>query len=250
MFSNLKEISDKAGSALLVLALMTAILIIQTFLSYSWQLMLVSSAFVWLLYVLWAVTSSAMEKRIAKMFPWLFTVSGARGTNSIHDIERNAHEGSTIYLITPDMHNDARNPETKLTVEKNLERHVYYVFLTVDNNPTAEHNMREVQRNFAKYDHLIDIYVANEFFSLLPTYNMLIVDNDFRGQRRVFVELPVSDDQGTASPRAFWVEADARFSDKLHEKVVAALIGLKPQVNRFVGQESISNEASSLETHT
>ena len=230
---DLSDVSEKAGNAFWVLAILIAILFFQQFLDPSPPAMIISGLFVLAIWVIWLLGDAHLDWRFKKNYPWLFTVSGTKGSQSLSEIEKTALEGSTVYLITPDMHNDAHNIETQKCVISNLERNVSYVFITLNNTPEAESNIMEVQRYFAVHKDVLQIYIANELFNSLPTYNMLIIEKDSKRQKRVFVELPVLENMGTSSKRAYWAEAESDFAIKLHAKVLHTLKGMVPIENEY-----------------
>jgi hypothetical protein len=69
------------------------------------------------------------------------------------------------------------------------------------------------------------------------TYNILVIERDSHGRQRVFVELPVSEQNRGTMRRSFWAEADSHFGDSWREKVMVALKNRKPERNPYVMDE-------------
>jgi len=235
MKQGLAEISNKAGSALLVLGLCASVFLAQTLLKASGIEIAIGSAIACLVSLAFLVADYLLNNRVAKRFPWLFSVSDNGAGNSLASVESGAQPGSTVYLVTPDMHNDAWNNSTIQCVTYNLDRGVNYAYLTRDSDPTSKKNVDIVHQTFKKRAQALSVYVANEMFSSLPTYNILVIERDALGQLRVFVELPVTESLNTGCPRAYWVEAEPRFADRWHEKILAVLKTRGPEDNPYVG---------------
>ena len=72
--------------------------------------------------------------------PWLFkhTLTG------LYEVEGSAQAGSTIYLITPDMYNDARNADTQAIVGANHKRRIRYIYLTTNADRDSRLHSAEV----------------------------------------------------------------------------------------------------------
>lgn len=233
MIKNISEHSSNAGSAIIVLLLCAAVFIAQSLLKATIIEIFVGGVVAILIYMIWFTSDLLLNKRATRCFPWLYGVSESKVLKSLSKIESKALKNSTIYLISPDMQNDARNPATIKCVSENLSRGINYIFLTRNDGPSSKRNVEMVQQRYAHWEKGVSIVIANDLFDALPTYNILIIENDFNGELRVFVELPIFDFSIEKSKRCFWVETDTQFANRWHEKVLSILKKRTPEVNPF-----------------
>jgi hypothetical protein len=246
MNRTLDEIASKAGNALWILGLCASIFLAQLLLKASVVEILTGLGIAFSIYALAVIADANLNNRAASQFPWLYSLSEKGIGNSLGAVEFRAQAGSTVYLVSPDLHNDAWNTSTIKCVSKNLKRGVQYAYLTRDDDSTSRKNIDVIHQNFKEDSGNLSIFVANELFSSLPTYNILVIERDVTGQLRVFVELPVTESLKTESPRAFWVEAEPRFADRWHQRVLDSLKNRPAEHNPFSGASTQAQPESSL----
>jgi hypothetical protein len=189
---------------------------------------------VFVVYVLHQIIQHKRGSMIDFRFPWLLKVGTRSTRHTMVYIEGRAAKGTNIYLITPDMYNDARKPEVQALVERNLTKGIVYHYINKDDTEPSETHILEVMHRFAAYDKQLKIYEANDLFLLFPIYNVLVIEQDEYGKLRVFIELPVL----TNGERVWWVEADPILSRQWHRKILGLLRGKPCLVNEFVGKLS------------
>jgi hypothetical protein len=127
-------------------------------------------------------------------YPWLYDL------DRLDAVESKAQDGSTIYLITPDLYNDATKARTRNVVIANHKRNITYRYITRNDIPATRIYIQKAINVYREYAQLSYIYVANDLFKI-PFYNVLIIDSD---ELRVFIEIP----HGEGSERPWWSEAD------------------------------------------
>jgi hypothetical protein len=210
----------------------------------SWQPLLEIAAILTAVVILYHVIDWWRGSKLQYIYPWLYTVDSSGPGKPLHDVERSAKPHSTIFLITPDLRNDARNQPTIDTVRTNLKKGICYVYVTRDNDESAQVNIDSVLQCFASYHAQIKIYATNEVFESLPTYNILIIDHDDMDRRRVFVELPVATENDAGS-RCLWAEADELIACAWHRKLLAWIRSQEPVKNPYApaDKDAIANIA-------
>lgn len=167
-----------------------------------------------------SLANPAQLHRERTPLPWLYnTETSDHAIPPLHAVESAARSDSVIYVVTPDLYNDARNPETIALVRANHLRGITYRFFTPD-TPKAHINIKLVMQNYAESAkhgsgrYLSFIYLAPELFQT-PQCNVLVIDHDKEGRRRVFVELPVDE----RAERRWWAETDPDTAEWWHTKV-------------------------------
>jgi hypothetical protein len=144
-------------------------------------------------------------RRFLRRFPWLYHLLNEEGLPGIHKSEGRVLPGSHVYLVTPDLYNDANNRSTIDLVLSNLRRGVKYYYI-ISNEKEAIINARITRRNFDSFSHLVNIYVVPDLFSKAPLLsNVLILQSpDVTGQPAAFLELPFVENER----RLYWVKTD------------------------------------------
>lgn len=229
-----REVAEKAHEAVWFLALVAAVWIAKIIVHAT--LFEIALGFVLFLavYVAYLFAGAFKNSRVRKVFPWLYSTSSTDFGRPLSEVESTIQNGSVVYVVTPDLHNDARENETINTIKKNLRRECSYIYVTKDNDARSKTNAAMVQKNLASYGNQVTIYITNEFFEHLPTYNILILERDQEGHLRVFVELPVAVHKNDQDVRVLWVEADSRLAERWHEKILRTLEDRKPIANPYL----------------
>ena len=155
--------------------------------------------------------------------PWLYR----NNPSGLHRVEEMAEANSTIYLITPDLYNDAVDPATQRIVNANHKRGITYKYITRNNTDTSRAHIKAVMNAFRQHGTLSLIYVVNDLFDVLPTFNVLAIDRDNSGKPRVFVELPVLE----KGERMWWVETEFKTAEQWREKIAEILRDKNPLPN-------------------
>jgi hypothetical protein len=217
-------------SALLIALIVTAI-IIKEVAEIGTYYLIISGIVVVVAYAIYVFFQYKTASTALKHFPWLYPIQ-AKGHHSrglLNDVEQVARPYSTIYLVTPDLYNDARVSTTQAVVMHNLVRGITYKYLTRDDNETAQSNIDEVLHKFADRAEFIHIFSINELFDMLPICNILVIEHDETDRLRVFVELPVLEN----NMRFWWVEADHIIARQWHRKVLQVLKNREPAHNPY-----------------
>jgi hypothetical protein len=232
LFGNIGEtIMRHAVESALLIALVVTAIIIKELAEIGIYYLIISVIVVVVAYAIYVFIQYKTASTALRHFPWLYPLS-AKGIHSrglLDHVERLARPYSTIYLVTPDLYNDARVSTTQDVVMHNLTRGITYKYLTRDDNETAQSNFDEVLHKFASHAELVHIFSINELFDLLPTCNILVIEHDETDRLRVFVELPVLEN----NMRFWWVEADHIVARQWHRKVLQVLKNREPAENPY-----------------
>lgn len=159
----------------------------------------------------------AFGRRFARRFPWLFHIESADGLSTMSDAEKAVPPGTFVYLITPDLYNDALNPFTISVVTENLKRGVQYRYVT-PKTEAADINISLTKRNFAAFASQIRFYEIDDLFSKLPlSSNILILENPHGdGVPEAYLELPFEQKRR----RLFWCKTDDLTARRWHSMLV------------------------------
>jgi hypothetical protein len=111
----------------------------------------------------------------------------------------------------------------------NLARGITYKYLTRGDNEMAQSNIDEVLHKFASHAELVHIFSINELFDMLPICSILVIEHDETDRLRVFVELPVLEN----NMRLWWVEADHIVARQWHRKILQVLKNREPAENPY-----------------
>lgn len=229
----LKEVASKAHEAIWFLVLVGSVWLAKSAIHATPVEISLGVAVFLSAYVLYLFLDAYRNVRTSKIFPWLYSTSGSRVGKSLPQIEGAVQEKSTIFVVTPDLHNDAWEKQAIDSVESNLRKGCRYIYVTKDSDSRSRSNAEMIQRNFQNYYTQIDMYAINDLFDHLPTYNILILERDKYGVLRVFVELPVTERVGEKVLRSLWAEADANLATRWHEKILDTIKGRVPIPNGF-----------------
>jgi hypothetical protein len=173
---------------------------------------------------------------VKRQFPWLYSyTSGSK--QALSQIERCAARDTTVYLISPDLHNDARDAHTQSIVASNLSKNVRYKYISRDDNDESSLNIAKVMEDFSSFSDLISVYAINEVFSLMPIANVLLLSHENTG-RRVFIELPVF--EPGSKTRRRWVETDPLIALQWERRILQMLEGKQPLKNPYKAPQTKS----------
>jgi hypothetical protein len=212
-------------SAFVIVIIVLAI-VIKEAVSVETKYVVVSGAIVLGAYFLHLVVQYWQRRALFRRLPWLFMLDIEPGINRI---ERYTKAESNVFIITPDLYNDARNSTTQSTVLSNLKRGVNYKYITRNDNDGARGHIIEVMYKFSSYSHLLEIYAINDLFGHVPACSILLIEHDETDKLRVFIELPVVEE----AKRIWWVEADISVALQWHRKILDLLKQRQPLQNTF-----------------
>ena len=188
------------------------------------------------LYVIHLIIDEFRGRMVAERLPWLYTTNPTGIGRQVHEVERNIEGESPVYLVTPDLYNDARNERTIRTVTSNLTRGVTYIYITQDHTQENKINIDIVQRRFPNFGKQVQIHIFNEVFGLIPTYNILVLERASDGLLRVFVQLPVRDPSESRDIRHLWAEADEKLGNQWHARILHMLKECVPLTNPYLSR--------------
>ena len=148
---------------LLIVALVVVSLVVKEVAQLEAKCIVIGGVLVIVAYGVHFAISYLQGVAIKRTLPWLYTLSShAPGsTQTVSYAESRAEPNSIIYLISPDLHNDARNPETQKTVIGNLKRNIRYKYITRDDNDESSVNISAVMATFAAFSHF-DVYLCSK----------------------------------------------------------------------------------------
>jgi len=213
------------NDTLILIVIVAASLILQELVQIKWVYVLISSLGVVAIIALWTTFDFLIGRRFARRFPWLYHLKGEKGLRNILDVEKNALASTYIYVVTPDLYNDANVEATINLVTNNLKRGVKYCFVTRA-SAESETNSRIILRNFRKFSDQVKIYFVEDMFAKVPLLsNILIVERSGNtNSPQAFLELPFEQD----GHRMFWVKTDHITAKSWFELLLKLLQENKP----------------------
>jgi hypothetical protein len=97
---------------------------------------------------------------VRRKFPWLYSIGDYGAKEGLHDTEMRAAPNSTVYVLSHDLHNDARVATTQLVVRHNLSKNVRYKYISRDDTDESTLNIAKLMETFSDYPELISVYIA------------------------------------------------------------------------------------------
>lgn len=223
MSSPIKEAFHKVHEAVWVIATVACLLLVKEWTKATVLEIVAAAGILLILLVIYHVIDAWRGWKLQQVFPWLYSASQEGPGRRLYEVEVAVRPRSTVFLVSPDLDNDARNQTTIDAVETNLKRGVRYVYVTRDDDGRSAANIDAVMRNFAGFGSQVSLIVANDVFVALPTYNILILEHDAEDRRRVFIELPVYTPEAGRASRRLWAEADETLAETWHQKLLGWL---------------------------
>ena len=242
MSNPIKEAFHKVHEAVWVIATVACLLLVKEWTKATISEILSAAGLLLVLLIAYHIIDSWRGWKLQRTFPWLFTVSREGPIQQIHEIEHRVRSNSTVFLVTPDLQNDARNQPTIDTVEGNLKRGVRYIYVTRDDEAKSATNIDTLLRNFAQYGAQVSVVIANDVFAALPVYNILVLEHDENDKLRAFIELPVYTNEDGRNSRKLWAEADDRHSEMWHERLLAWLKTHPSKQNPYTNSRVIATQ--------
>jgi hypothetical protein len=222
-----------AFESVMVVAILVAAIVIKDAVQVETRYVVVGGVAVVLAYCLHMFVLSTKAMSAQKMFPWLYMLDSSQGDktrNNVSTVEEAASPNTNIYLVTPDLYNDARNTRTIEVVKGNLKRGITYHYITRNDTDETYGHIQDVLHNFCEYKERVHIFPMTELFKTIPTCNILVIDHDDSKMLRVFVELPVS---LSGERRKWWAEAEPSIAQHWHRKILEVLKGNTPLENPY-----------------
>ena len=205
------------SESFLLIVLVALAFIIQSAAQLQWIYIVAASLLLLVATLFFASFDYFIGRRFSARFPWLHHLLGEEGLPGIHKSEGLVFPGSHVYLVSPDLYNDANNRGTINLVLSNLKRGVKYYYIIPDDKE-AILNARIARRNFDNFSHLVNIYVIPDLFSKAPLLSnvLLLQSPDLSGQPDAFLELPFVQNER----RLYWVKTDKATAKRWFELIV------------------------------